>query len=91
MIELRFSEKGKNYERAKAIADKLGLSVRDYLLLCIVEGQRVLEQRATLDVNDLEVPAYLRRRPSQFAPSDVESELRTRRAIPIWPPRDNSK
>ncbi len=83
MIELRFADKGPNYERAKAVADKYGLSVRDYLLACIAEGHRVLDQRATLDTTDLEIPAFLRRGPSPFAPIDVDAELRRMREIPI--------
>jgi hypothetical protein len=83
MIELRFTDKGPSYERAKAVADKYGLSVRDYLLACIAEGHRVLDQRATLETTDLEIPAFLRRGPSPFAPTDVDAELRRMREIPI--------
>jgi hypothetical protein len=83
MIELRFADKGLNYERAKAVADRYGLSVRDYLLACIAEGHRVLDQRATLETTDLEIPAFLRRGPSPFAPTDVDADLRRLREIPI--------
>lgn len=64
-LELRFRGHGDAYERARAVADHLGVDVRTYLLLCIKEGHALLKRRAGLDetVLDvaLDVPAILRR------------------------------
>ncbi|MBP2316813.1 hypothetical protein [Azospirillum soli] len=64
-LELRFRDHGEAYERAKAVADHLGVDVRTYLLLCIKEGHALLKRRAGLDEAAvdaaLDVPAILRR------------------------------
>ncbi len=83
MIELRFADVGPAYERAKDTADRLGYSVRDYLLECIAEGHRVLTDRALLTVDNLDMPAFERRPPTHIAPMDVEAELRKLREIPF--------
>lgn len=59
VVVLRFRDDGPAYERAKAVADALGLSIQDYLLSCISEGHRML--RAQSQVIDREEPAYIRR------------------------------
>jgi len=73
-IELKFLEAGAAYERAKAVADRMGLSMRDYLLRCIAEGHFILSIRATQD-DELEFPAFERRRSIQ-TDIDVDEELR---------------
>ena len=63
-LELRFRDHGDAYERAKAVADHLGVDVRTYLLLCIKEGHALLKRRAGLDEAGnaaLDIPAILRR------------------------------
>lgn len=82
MIELRFLEQGEAYERAKVVADRLGISVRDYLLQCIAEGHLVLAAR-TLNEVDLDRPAFERRPKSGFSRVDVEEELRKLRQLPF--------
>jgi len=82
MIELRFQETGEAYERAKVVADRLGISVRDYLLLCIAEGHVVLAARAAHET-DLDRPAFERRPKSRFSRVDVEAELRKLRQTPF--------
>lgn len=81
-IELRFIESGEAYERAKTVADRLGLSVRDYLLRCIAEGHLVLAVRA-VNETDLDRPAFERRPKSGFSRVDVEAELRKLRQTPF--------
>ncbi len=86
-IELKFLESGAAYERAKAVADRMGLSVRDYLLRCIAEGHFILSVRATQD-DELEFPAFERRRSIQ-SNIDVDEELRRIREASIkgmYPP-----
>ncbi len=82
MIELKFLETGEAYERAKAVADRLGISVRDYLLKCIAEGHLVLAARTAHEI-DLETPAFERRPKSGFSRVDVEAELRKLRQLPF--------
>ena len=60
-IVLRFRDQGPAYERAKAVADAIGLSVDAYLLACIREGNRVLRERYLGSDPDLEEPAFERR------------------------------
>lgn len=73
-IELRFAGSGAAYQRAKAVADRLGISVRDYLLRCIAEGHFVLSVRVTRE-DDLDTPAFERRGSIQ-SDIDVDEELR---------------
>lgn len=73
-IVLKFLESGDAYQRAKIVADRMGLSVRDYLLRCIAEGHFVLSVRAT-QTEELEFPAFERRRSIQ-TDIDVDDELR---------------
>lgn len=81
-IELRFVESGEAFERAKAVADRLGISVRDYLLRCIAEGHLALAARS-MDDTDLDRPAFERRPKSGFSRVDVEAELRKLRQTPF--------
>lgn len=66
-LELRFRAEGDAYERAKAVADGLGLDMKTYLLLCIREGHLVLKAQAARQgaEADLETPAITRRPPPQ--------------------------
>ena len=57
---LRFRAAGPAYERAKAVANAMGLTVDAYLLECIREGNRVLRGRYLPDP-DLDEPAFERR------------------------------
>ncbi|MBN9497220.1 MAG: hypothetical protein J0H39_10755 [Alphaproteobacteria bacterium] len=61
MIELRFASQGEAYESAKETADALGLSVKDYLILCIAEGHKTLTTRALLESGELIFPTFERR------------------------------
>jgi hypothetical protein len=81
VIELRFQEQGEAYERAKAVADLMGISVRDYLLKCIAEGHLVLAARTAHEA-DLDTPAFERRPKSGFSRVDVEEGLRKLRQTP---------
>lgn len=76
MIELRFKDSGAAYEAAKEIADRLGISVRDYLLLCISEGHRMHSIKIMAPSDDLEIPAFERRSSMAFDPEAIEEELR---------------
>jgi hypothetical protein len=76
MIELRFKDSGAAYEAAKKIADRLGISVRDYLLRCISEGHRVLAVRTAAQPDDLDIPAFERRLSMAFDPEELETELK---------------
>lgn len=58
---LRFRDEGPAYERAKAVADAMDLSIEDYLLACIAEGNRVLRARHMPLDPDLDEPAFIRR------------------------------
>ncbi|CAO3405487.1 hypothetical protein [Azospirillum palustre] len=60
-VTLRFREEGPAFERAKAVADELGLSIEDYLLACVAEGHKVLRTRAPSTWLDREEPAFVRR------------------------------
>lgn len=64
-LELRFRQEGDAYERAKAVADALGMDMRSYLLLCVKEGHALLRRRAGLEDpalgSALDTPAILRR------------------------------
>ena len=44
-ITLRFRAAGAPYQRALAVAERIGVSIDDYLLLCISEGHQVLANR----------------------------------------------
>jgi hypothetical protein len=61
MIELRFASQGEAYQAAKETADALGLSVKDYLILCIAEGHKTLTTRALLESGELIFPTFERR------------------------------
>lgn len=76
-LALKFLKSGPAYQRAKAVADRMGLSVRDYLLSCIAEGHFILSVRA-VDPDELNRPAFERRRSIQ-TDIDVDEELRKRR------------
>jgi hypothetical protein len=76
MIELRFKDSGDAYQAASEIADRLGISVRDYLLKCIAEGHRVLAIRTAVQFNDLDIPAFERRSSMAFDPEELETELK---------------
>jgi hypothetical protein len=86
MIELRFKDRGAAYEAAKEIADRLGISVRDYLLICISEGHRVLATRTAEEPDDLDIPAFERRSSMAFDPDELEEKLQNLR-IPMKPSR----
>lgn len=58
---LRFRDEGPAYERAKAVADAMGLSMEDFLLVCIAEGHKVLKARYLPLDPELEEPAFIRR------------------------------
>lgn len=60
-VTLRFREDGAAFERAKRVADTLGLSMENYLLACVAEGHKVLRARCPSTRPDLEEPAFLRR------------------------------
>ncbi|MCF8506994.1 MAG: hypothetical protein K9G59_18955 [Caulobacter sp.] len=59
-IDLNFRNEGPAYERAKAVADAMGLSVPDYLLACIAEGHKVLRSRHRPSQGDIELPTFMR-------------------------------
>lgn len=62
---LRFRAEGDAYNRAKAVADALGLSMEEYLFQCVREGHRVLQSRqiasGTLVDERETIPAFVRR------------------------------
>ncbi|CAO3439278.1 hypothetical protein [Azospirillum doebereinerae] len=60
-VTLRFREEGPAFERAKAVADELGLSIEDYLLICVAEGHKILRTRCPSTWLDRESPAFIRR------------------------------
>ncbi len=62
-LTLKFRTEGPAYERAKAVADAMGLDLDAYLLACVAEGHRVLRTRHLPDVeaDQYDEPAYLRR------------------------------
>ncbi|CAO3435328.1 hypothetical protein [Azospirillum doebereinerae] len=60
-VTLRFREDGPAFERAKAVADELGLSIENYLLTCVAEGHKVLRTRCPSTWLDRERPAFIRR------------------------------
>lgn len=84
MIELRFKDSGAAYQAVKEVADRLGISVRDYLLMCIAEGHRVLAIRTAMQPDDLDIPAFERRSSMAFDPEELEDELRKLR-LPTKP------
>jgi hypothetical protein len=89
MIELRFKDSGAAYQAAKEIADQLGIPIRDYLLMCISEGHRVLAVRTAAQPDDLDIPAFERRSSMAFdaeALTDALREIRT----PMHPRRSKS-
>lgn len=59
-IVLSFREEGPAYERAKAVADAMGLSMQDYLLACIAEGHKVLRVQYKPSEADLDIPTFER-------------------------------
>lgn len=60
-VTLRFREEGAAFERAKLVADALGLSMDAYLLACVAEGHKVLRARCLAARPELEEPAFIRR------------------------------
>lgn len=58
---LRFRSEGPVYERAKAVADAMGLSMEDYLLACTAEGNKMLRTRHLPLDAELDEPAFIRR------------------------------
>jgi hypothetical protein len=76
MIELRFKDSGTAYNAAKEVADRLGISVRDYLLRCVTEGHRVLAIRTAVQPDDLDIPAFEPRSSIAFDPDELEVALR---------------
>lgn len=61
-LELKFKAEGPAYERAKSVADALGIDMQSYLLMCIREGHNVLKARIAQET-DYEIPAIVRRPP----------------------------
>jgi hypothetical protein len=59
-IVLSFREEGPAYDRAKAVADAMGLTVQEYLLSCIAEGHKLLRSRHQPTAADLEEPTFQR-------------------------------
>lgn len=59
-IVLSFREEGASYDRAKAVADALGIPIHDYLLSCIAEGHKVLRARHRPSEADLDTPTFER-------------------------------
>lgn len=59
-VVLSFREEGPNYERAKAVADAMGLSIQDYLLACIAEGHKALKAKHGVPDVDLDEPTFIR-------------------------------
>lgn len=60
-VTLRFREEGAAFERAKRVADALGLSMEEYLFACVAEGHKVLRARCVAARSELEEPAFIRR------------------------------
>ncbi|SMF55328.1 hypothetical protein SAMN02982917_3063 [Azospirillum oryzae] len=60
-VTLRFREDGAAFERAKCVADALGLSMEEYLFACVAEGHKVLRARCAAARPELEEPAFIRR------------------------------
>lgn len=59
-VVLRFRNDGPAFDRAKAVADAMGLSIEDYLMACIAEGNKVLRARhLPLDL-DMDEPTFIR-------------------------------
>ena len=58
-ISLTFRADGPAYERAKAVADAMGLPINRYLLECIKEGHRALQARHA-PATDFDEPTFLR-------------------------------
>lgn len=90
MIELRFKDSGAAYQAVKEIADRLGISVHDYLLRCIGEGHRVLAIRTAVQPDDLDIPAFERRSSIAFDRVELEEEL-MKLSFPTKPHRDKEK
>ena len=59
-VTLSFREEGPSYDRAKAVADAMGVSLQDYLLACIAEGAKVLKVRHLPAATDYEEPTFIR-------------------------------
>jgi len=59
-IILSFKDEGPAYERAKAVADSLGLNMEQYLFQCIAEGHKLLRKRFHPNEEDLEEPTFAR-------------------------------
>jgi antitoxin component of RelBE/YafQ-DinJ toxin-antitoxin module len=59
-VVLSFREEGPAYERAKAVADAMGVTVSDYLLACIAEGNKVLRLRHQPSEANYEEPTFMR-------------------------------
>ena len=59
-IVIKFRQEGASFERAKAVADAMGLPISGYLLACIEEGHKILQARHLPTAEELEEPTYLR-------------------------------
>ena len=59
-IVLSFREEGPAYDRAKTVADAMGLSMQDYLMACIAEGHKALRSRHRPSDTDLDEPTFVR-------------------------------
>jgi hypothetical protein len=62
-IVLRFCCEGAAFDRAKTVADKLGLDMEAYLLRCLKEGHELLKSRqiaAAALADEFDVPSFLR-------------------------------
>lgn len=60
MVTLRFRDEGSAYERAKIVADAMGLSMESYLLACVAEGHKTLRARHRPSNEDFETPTFER-------------------------------
>lgn len=80
-IVLSFREEGTAYDRAKAVADALGLSMEDYLLACIAEGHKALRARYRPSDTDLDIPTFERWGvPLEFFdPAEIEARKQAER------------
>ena len=58
-IQLEFRGSGNAYARAVEVANFMEMDIETYLLQCIKEGHKVLQQRMA---RELELPTFLRER-----------------------------
>ena len=59
-IVLSFREDGDAHDRAKEVADAMGLPMQQYLLACIAEGHKVLKLRQCPSDESLDIPTFIR-------------------------------